>query len=160
MEQPVAYKHFYFLIYSSNPSRNNVRMYIDGDTSLTVMRHDAFLKLIIETVGYQIEAAVKETLNTYGTFWILDRQNSSVTRAAITGDNDVRNIREMMNRDSQYNTPQKQRERESDTINPAEDLAYAQLDLPFFSNPDEDQGTSRTRRRGVSVVPASKPKNK
>lgn len=160
MDQPAAYKHFYFLIYSSNPLRNNVRMYIDGDTALTVMRHETFINLIIETVGYQIEAAVKETLNTYGTFWVLDRQNSTVMRAAITGDDDIRNIREMMNRDSQYNTPQKQRERESDTINPAEHLAYAELDLPFFNDPDEDQDTSRTKRRGISIIPGNKPKNR
>lgn len=157
MEQS-TYKHFYFLVYSSNPLRNNVRMYIDGDPSLTVMRHEAFLNLIIETVGYQIEAAVKETLNTYGTFWVLDRQNSVVFRAAITGDDDIRNIREMMNRDSQYHTPEKEREREGDTINPADHLAYAELDLPFFQDPDEDQDTTRTRRRGISITPAKKPK--
>lgn len=156
------HKHFFFLIYSSNPVRDNVRMYIDGDSALTVMRREAFINLIINTVGYQIEAAVKETLNTYGTFWVLDRQNSTVARVAISGTDDIRNIREMMNRDSQYHTPQKERERQSDTINPAEDLAYANLDLPFFNDPKEDEDTSRTRRRGISIVPSTtgRPKKK
>lgn len=160
MEQPAAYKHFYFLIYASNPVRNNVRLYIDGDTSLVVMRREAFIALIIETVGYQIESAVRETLNTYGTFWVLDRQNSTIARAAISGDDDIRNIREMMNRDSQYHTPEKQREREGDTINPAEHLTYAELDLPFFNDPDEDQDTARTKRRGISLFLNGKPKNR
>ena len=159
-DQAIAYKHFFFLIYSSNPLRNIVRMYIDGDISLTVLRHEAFINLIIDTVGYQIEAAVKETLNTYGTYWVLDRQNSTVMRVAVSGTDDIRNIREMMNRDSQYHTPEKQRE--GDTINPAEHLAYADLDLPFFNDPDEDQDTSRTRRRGISIIPSGtgRPKNK
>lgn len=156
------HKHFFFLIYSSNPTRDIVRMYIDGDISLTVMRHEAFIDLIINTVGYQIEAAVRETLNTYGTYWVLDRQNSTINRVAISGTDDIRNIREMMNRDSQYHTPQKERERQSDTINPAEHLAYADLDLPFFNDPKEDEDTSRTKRRGISIIPSDtgRPKGK
>lgn len=158
MDSTAAYKHFFFLVYSSNPLRQNVRMYIDGDSSLTVMRHEAFIDLIVETVGHQITAAVRETLNTYGTFWVLDRENSRIFRAAINSAADVRNIREIMNRDSQQNTPEKQRERESDTINPAESFAYAELDLPFFKDPNEDQDSSRTSRRGISIIPQHKAK--
>lgn len=150
-----AYKHFYFLIYASNPQRGNVRLYIDGDNSLVVMKHQAFMDLIVETVGYQIEYAVRETLNTYGTFWVLDRQNSAISRVAISGDDDIRNIREIMNRDSQYHTPQKEREREGDTVNPAEHLAHAELDLPFFDDPQEED-TSRDKRRSVSIFPNGK----
>lgn len=159
MDSPQSsYKHFFFLVYASNPMRENVRVYIDGDPSLVVMRHQAFIDLIIETVGHQITAAVQETLNTYGTFWVLDRENSRIFRATISSSDDVRNIREIMNRDSQEQTPQKIRERQSDTINPAEDFAYAQLDLPFFQDPDEDQDTSRTKRRGISIIPKHRAK--
>ena len=148
-----SYKHFFFLIYSSNPMRDNVRMYVDGDPGLIIMRREAFVNLVIETVGHQITAAVQETLNTYGTFWVLDRENSRVFRAAITSTDDVRNLREIMNRDHAYDTPEKRRAREEETINPAEDLAYAEMDLPFFQDPDEDQDSSRTRRRGISIIP-------
>jgi hypothetical protein len=158
MEPVTEYRHFFFLLYASNPTRNVVQMYIDGSGSMLVMRHTAFINLIIETIGYNIEAAVRETLNTYGTYWLLDREKSQVTRVAVSGEADIRNIREMMNRDSQYHTPQKQREREGDTINPAEHLAYASLDLPFFNDPKEDQDTARLRRRGVSIITGNKPK--
>lgn len=146
-----TFKHFYFCLYASNPLRENVRMYIDGDTQLIVMRFEAFEKLIVETVGWQIIAAIRETLHTYGTFWLLDRENSAIRKISLSEGEDIRNIQEMIQNEVKYNTPEARRKRETDTINPAEKLARAKLDLPFFNAPSEED-QSRTKRRGISII--------
>ena len=161
MDQPVEqnapqydgtdYSHFYFILYQSNPIRENVRLYIDGEESLVVMRHKAFLNLIVNTVGWQIEAAIKETLHTYGTFWLLDRENSLIRKVAPIGGEDIRNIREEMIKGRIEGDPEKQRQDIMDTINPAEPYAKGKLDLPFFSDP-KDGDLSRTKRRGISLL--------
>jgi hypothetical protein len=86
------YKHYFFLLYSSDPTRGRVGLYIDGEDQKIGMKHENFVKLIIETIGWSLEAAVKETLNTYGTLWMIDRETAEIRRIVPTGSEDLINV--------------------------------------------------------------------
>ena len=88
------YKHYFFLIYYADPTRGRVTIHIDAEEAKTSMTFEKFIDLITETMGWPTRPAIVESLATYGTYWLLDRENFSLRRIQATGSDDLINVRQ------------------------------------------------------------------
>jgi len=125
-------QNFFFLVFYSDPQRERVYIYPDGDEHKRMMRHDAFLDLIVTLAGYAILPQIHEALSTYGTFWLYDRERGMVRRIAMKGTDDLKTIQGQIQKVLARETAP-----EHNPINPAEDLAFTPVDvnIPQGRNP-------------------------
>lgn len=73
-----SFKTFYFLIFSPNPPRDRVKVFIDDGSIKTSMRIDNFKKLCVSLIGIQIEDALSKALEEVGSFFIIDREEGKL----------------------------------------------------------------------------------
>ena len=127
-------QNFFFLVFYSNPQKEKVYIYPDGDEHSRMMTHDKFIDLIITLAGYAILPQMHEAISTYGTFWLYDREKNRVSRISMKGSDDIRTIQGQIQKALRRETRP-----ESNPINPAENLTYTPVDvtIPQGSNPFE-----------------------
>ena len=127
-------QNFFFLIFYSDPIKERVYIYPDGDEHRRMMSHTNFLDLIISLAGYSILPQIHEAISTYGTFWLYDRERNAVRHIAIRGSDDIRTIQGQIQKALRRETTP-----ERNPINPAENLAYTPVDvnIPQGKNPFE-----------------------
>jgi len=136
---PAPIQNFFFLVFYSNPQKEKVYVYPDGDEHRHVMSHDSFIDLIIAVSGYSLLPYIHEAISSYGTFWIYDRENSIINRIAMKGSDDLKTIQGQIQKALRRETTPLQ-----NPINPAENLAYTPMDvtLPQGRNPFERKSVS------------------
>ena len=135
-----AIQNFFFLVFYSDPQRERVYIYPDGDEHRTMMNHERFLDLIITLAGYAILPQIHEAISTYGTFWIYDREQVTVRRISMRGTDDLKTIQGQIQKALRRETaPQ------TNPTNPAADLAFTPVNVnipqgknPFERNTDDD----------------------
>jgi hypothetical protein len=66
---------FLFCIFTSDPTRDTVRVIIDDGTIKFSMRRDRFANIIKDLCGQELEKRVRFCMSEYGTSYLLDRQN-------------------------------------------------------------------------------------
>ena len=127
-------QNFFFLVFYSDPQKERVYIYPDGDEHRRMMTHNNFLDLVITLAGYAVVPQIHEALSTYGTFWLYDRENNYVRHIAVRGSDDIRTIQGQIQKALRRETRPEQ-----NPINPAADMAYTPLDItiPQGSNPFE-----------------------
>jgi len=132
MSPPI--QNFFFLVLYSDPSREKVFIYPDGDEHRRMMTHDKFLDLIITLAGYDILPQIHDALSTYGTFWLYDREKMRISRIAMKGSDDLKTIQGQIQK-----ALRKETQPEQNPLNPAENLAYTPINvnIPVGKNPFE-----------------------
>lgn len=137
-------QNFFFLVFYSNPQREKVYIYPDGDDHSHMMSHDKFIDLIVTLAGYAILPQMHEAISTYGTFWLYDREKNRVSRISMRGSDDIRTIQGQIQKALRRETKP-----ESNPINPAEGLTYTPVDVtipqgknPFERDTDSDEDTA------------------
>ena len=140
----IPIQNFFFLVFYSDPSRERVYVYPDGDEHRIMMKHDSFLDLIILLTGYDILPRIHEALSTYGTFWIYDREGNSLRRISMRNSDDIRTIQGQIQKALRRETKP-----DTNPINPAEGMAYTPMDVtipqgknPFERDSDVEDGSS------------------
>jgi hypothetical protein len=125
-------QNFFFLVFYSDPSREKVYIYPDGDEHRHMLTHERFLDLIISLAGHGILPQIHEAICTYGTFWLYDRENMKVRRLAMKGTDDLKTIQGQIQKALKRETAPDQ-----NPINPAENLTYTPVDvtIPQGKNP-------------------------
>jgi len=118
------------------------------------MRHSDFISLIIETIGWSLEAAIKETLCSYGTFWLLDRDSAAIRPISASNDEQLINLQ----REIQYSAANYRKEGESNQPNLVDSkYAVGQISIPEIDNiaTPFDSSTVRQNNRknrfGISI---------
>lgn len=71
---------FYFLIFTANPTRDNVKIWVDGDKLTMVMKRDKFYNIIEKLIDYDTASSVHLACTTYGCFYQLDRFKKTVQK--------------------------------------------------------------------------------
>jgi len=86
-------QNYYFLLYKSDPRRERALVYVDGDEHALHISHQALLDLITSTAGCVAIPDVRHSLNTYGTFWLYDRDKNQVQHLSPGQSEDIINLR-------------------------------------------------------------------
>lgn len=72
--------NFYFIIFSSNPTKDIVRVIVDEGTIKFLMKREKFLNLIERHLGRQMRDGVEPCLYEYGTFYMISRVESTLRK--------------------------------------------------------------------------------
>lgn len=139
---------FFFLLFLSYPNRKRVKIYADGAKSAFFLTHDEFEKLIFDATGsYELLPEIRNVLSTWGTPWLYDRTQNKIIKISAS-----KNIEDTI---QMYISSALSQETESarTTINPAEDLALADLKMPFedFKMTGDLKATKIKTNNGISI---------
>jgi len=133
-------QNFFFLIFYSNPQREFVYIYPDGDDHKIMMSHTNFLDFIISLTGYAILPRIHEAISSYGTLWLYDRERNMVRRISMKGADDIKTIQGQIQKAYRRETTPEQ-----NPLNPAEGLTYTPVNIqlpqgknPFARDTDDD----------------------
>lgn len=88
---------FYFLVFSPNPAKNLVRVFIDDGTIRLWTNIDKFIKIIKLVMSDEIAQAVKSACTTYGCFFMIDRCENDIRKLNIKSEDNVINIKQLHN---------------------------------------------------------------
>jgi len=101
-----------------------VKVQPDGDEDYRLLSFEEFLKLTNETIGPQYGSRISEALNSYGVFWLLDRERLRLERLGPMSE-------QIINRQKELNIQAKARaQKDKESINPAENLAGVVPTIP------------------------------
>lgn len=75
-----AMGNFYFLIFTADPSRDKVKIWVDDGSVKLYMKRDKFYDLIEKLIDYKTSQVVHEACTTYGCFYALDRVKKTVEK--------------------------------------------------------------------------------
>ncbi len=127
---------FFFLLYYSNPVIERVYIYPDGDEKRLCMRHADFISFLESTLGHQPIPAIKNTLLTHGTFWLLDREHSMLRRVVLKGKDDIKNIQNHIQDGLQKEQKRLHDAKEGKSNNVADKYAGTTINVPTTSEDD------------------------
>lgn len=86
---------FYFLIFTPNPARNMVRVFIDDGTIKLWTDINRFIQTIKIIMNEEIAQAVKAACTTYGCFFEIDRCDNSIRKLNIKSEENIINIKQL-----------------------------------------------------------------
>lgn len=69
-----AIASFFFMVYSPNPIKDRVKVWIDSGDIRVSMKRTKFLNLCVSLIGIQIQDPLSISLEEVGGFFLLDRQ--------------------------------------------------------------------------------------
>ena len=88
---------FYFLIFTPNPVKNNVRIIIDDGTIKLWTNIDKFVKIIRLIMNDEIAQVVKTACTTYGCYFLIDRCENDIKKLNIKSEESIINIKQLHN---------------------------------------------------------------
>ena len=88
---------FYFLIFTPNPVKNNVRIIIDDGTIKLWTNIDKFVKIIRLIMNDEMAQVVKTACTTYGCFFLIDRCENDIKKLNIKSEESIINIKQLHN---------------------------------------------------------------
>ncbi|SRR5579872_5053950 len=141
---------YYYLLFTCDPTRELVRVWPDGDEDYRLLSFEEFLQLTRDTIGPKYSPRISESMNSYGVYWELDRENLRLARlSAASG--------EIENRQKEINEQMKLRSKKRDdaNINPAESLAGVTPIVPGLdniANPFDQRLKPASTNKGPSVT--------
>lgn len=118
-----------------------VKLWVDGDTDYKMLSFDEFLTLCESTIGPKYSHRVSESMNSYGVYWLLDREGLRLERLSMTQS-------QLENRQQEINDQVKilsQKTRPS--INPAEGLAGVTPVIPAM---DQIPNPFQSKRKPIT----------
>lgn len=91
--------NFSFLLFTPNPERRNVKVYVDDGEVSFLMNYDKFLQEIGRMADYDLYKKVESALCVYGGFYQLDRHARVISKlkGAFATDNIARDIANLKN---------------------------------------------------------------
>lgn len=81
-----AFTMFFYLIFSPNPLRDNVRVIIDDGTIRTTLRRKKFHDIVETLCGLNLANALDDAMSEMGGYFILDREAGSIKKLHNTID--------------------------------------------------------------------------
>ena len=88
---------FYFLIFTPNPVKNNVRIIIDDGTIKLWTNIDKFVKIIKLIMNDEMAQVVKTACTTYGCYFLIDRCENDIKKLNIKSEESIINIKQLHN---------------------------------------------------------------
>ena len=88
---------FYFLIFTPNPVKNNVRIIIDDGTIKLWTKIDKFVKIIKLIMNDDMAQVVKTACTTYGCYFLIDRCENDIKKLNIKSEESIINIKQLHN---------------------------------------------------------------
>lgn len=88
---------FYFILFSPNPNRNMVHIIVDDGTVKLYMNIKKFVSLIKQIVNENVSIIVRNCCDSYGGFYLIDRNEASVVKLSIDNEKDVLNLKDLHN---------------------------------------------------------------
>jgi hypothetical protein len=87
-----ALNNFFFIVWTANPNKDNVRIILNDGTIKLWMRRDKFMKVMKDLLGpttHELEYSlyrIEESLHTYGNFYFYDRVNNEFKEVGFLPD--------------------------------------------------------------------------
>ena len=75
-----AMGNFFFIVFTSDPTRDRVKVWVDDGTVKLIMKRDKFYDLIARLIDHETSRRVHEACTTYGCFYALDRVNRELQK--------------------------------------------------------------------------------
>lgn len=88
---------FYFLIFTPNPVKSNVRIIIDDGTIKLWTNIDKFVKIIRLIMNDEMAQVVKTACTTYGCYFLIDRCENDIKKLNIKSEESIINIKQLHN---------------------------------------------------------------
>lgn len=79
-KEEYAISNFYFLVFTSNPNTDMVKLYIDDGSIRMIMKVEKFIKIIKELCSEKLSKYVRQACCSYGDFFILDRDKGTLVQ--------------------------------------------------------------------------------
>lgn len=138
-------QNFYYLLYISNPTRERVRVYPDGDEASLYLSFEHFKQLILATGDMSVLPDINMSLATYGTPWLYIREKNRVVKVVA----DKEKVSSII---SLISTTIADLDRQGDNIlNPATNLSKAEL-VPYELN--DPLSPQQSNREGKKILPS------
>ena len=138
-----SFKTFYFLIFSPNPARDRVRVFIDDGSIKTSMKIDNFKKLCVSLIGIQIEDALSKALEEVGSFFIIDREEGKLKHLQLRHEKEEISVKQVFEENrKEYNTS----ENPSDSIILENDLMKVSNSLFKLNLENNFKKSAKTKR--------------
>lgn len=75
--------NFFFIVFSANPSKDIVKVYVDEGKIRFIMKREKFLNLIKNHLGDTMRNACEPCLSEYGTFYIISRVDYTLRKLSF-----------------------------------------------------------------------------
>ena len=85
------FKTFYYLLFSPNPLRDNVKVWIDDGSVTMILKRDKFYSMIRSLLGPEVELKVHTACTVYGGFFLLDRTKGTIVQKQVLSQNEKLN---------------------------------------------------------------------
>ena len=79
-KEEYAISNFYFLVFTSNPNTDMVKLYIDDGSIRMIMKVEKLIKIIKELCSEKLSKYVRQACCSYGDFFILDRDKGTLVQ--------------------------------------------------------------------------------
>lgn len=73
-----AISSFFFMVYTPNPMKDRVKVWIDSGELKISMKRSKFVDLCVSLIGIEIQDPLSESLQEVGGFFLLDRQSGTL----------------------------------------------------------------------------------
>lgn len=88
-----AIRSFYFLVFTSNPMKDRVTLFIDDGSIKVLMKRKAFIDLCVSLIGIQVQDTLAAALEEVGTYFLLDREHAEIRHLQPSSERDYLSVK-------------------------------------------------------------------